>query len=67
MENEYIGYFRLPDVLKIIPVSKSTFWSKLKTREYPLNPVKLSPRTTGFLKSEVYALAESLAGKQNEQ
>lgn len=65
MENQIVGFLRLPAVLKIIPVSKSTFWAKLKSGEYPLKPVKLSPRTTAFLKEEVYALANKLAGKGN--
>jgi len=63
MDNQ-ISFLRLPQVLEIIPVSKSTFWAKLKSGEYPLNPVKLSPRTTGFIKTEVYALAEKLAGRK---
>ena len=46
---------RLKDVLKIVPVSASTWWSGVKAGAFP-QPVKLSKRVTAWRKSEVNAL-----------
>jgi predicted DNA-binding transcriptional regulator AlpA len=29
------GFLRLPEVLKLIPVSKATWWAGVKTGRYP--------------------------------
>ncbi len=42
-----IGFLRLPEILEIIPVSKSTWWSGVKSGRFP-KPVKLGPRTTAW-------------------
>lgn len=39
------GYARLPQVLSVIPVSRSAWWEGCKTGRYPA-PIKLSPRVT---------------------
>ena len=39
------GFVRLPQVLAVIPVSKTQFWEGIKTGKYP-SPIKLGPRTT---------------------
>ena len=39
------GLLRLPQVLSIIPISKSAWWEGCRTGRYP-KPVKLGPRTT---------------------
>lgn len=54
------GLLRLPQVLKIFPVSKSTWWSGVKTGRYPA-PVKPSRRTTAWRHSDIMDLIESLA------
>ncbi len=36
---------RLPQVLEIIPISKSAWWQGCKDGRYP-KPIKLGPRTT---------------------
>lgn len=41
------GYLRLPQVLEIIPVSRSTWYRGMKTGRYP-QPVKLGARATGW-------------------
>lgn len=46
---------RLPEVLKIIPVSKSTWWAGVKTGRFP-KPIKLGPRTTAWRESDIRAL-----------
>lgn len=41
------GYIRLPEVLRLIPVSKSTWWAGVKSGHFP-KPVKLAPRVTAW-------------------
>lgn len=47
---------RLPEVLDIIPVSKSTWWKGVKDGKYP-KAVKLSPRVTCWRLSDIAAIA----------
>jgi predicted DNA-binding transcriptional regulator AlpA len=44
----------------ILPISKATLWAWVKAGR--LQPIKLSPGVTVFRRSDVIALAESLAG-----
>lgn len=37
--------YRLPQVLKLIPVGRSTWWAGVKSGKYP-SPIKLGPRIT---------------------
>ena len=58
-----IALLRLPQVLGIIPVSKSTWWKGCKEGRYP-QPVHPSPRTTAWRKCDIDALvAQFAAGK----
>lgn len=52
---------RLPEVLKIIPVSRSSWWAGIKTGRFP-KPVKLGPRTTCWRESDIRALMEGKNG-----
>ena len=45
---------RMPDVLEIVNVSRTTIWRQVKAGTFPA-PVKLSPRAVGWRKSEVDA------------
>jgi predicted DNA-binding transcriptional regulator AlpA len=51
------GFLRLPQVLDIIPVSRSSWWRGCKTGRYP-KPVKLGPRTTAWRAEDIAALVE---------
>ncbi len=53
---------RLPQVLALIPVSRSAWWAGCKTGRYP-KPVKLGPRTTAWRASDIAALLDSISGK----
>lgn len=53
------GFCRLPEVLSVIPVSKSTWWAGVKSGRYP-KPVKLSPGCTAWRREDILALANSL-------
>ena len=54
---------RLPEVLEIIPVSKSSWWSGVKTGRYPKS-IKLGPRTTGWLEQDIFDYIESAKSAQ---
>lgn len=48
---------RLPEVLELIPVGRSTWWLGVKKGRFP-QPVKLGPRTTAWRESEILPLME---------
>ncbi len=50
-----VGFVRLPQVLAVFPVSRSTWWAGVKAGLYP-KPVKLGPRVTAWRVEEVRAL-----------
>jgi prophage regulatory protein len=50
-------YLRLPQVLERIPVSKSTWWKGVKDGIFP-ESIKLSPRTTVWLESDIDAVGD---------
>lgn len=41
------GYVRLPTILKVFPIGKSTWWAGVKDGRFP-KPVKLGARTTAW-------------------
>lgn len=51
------GYLRLPAVLAIFPVSKSTWWAGVKDGRYPAGH-KLSARVTAWRVEDIRALIE---------
>lgn len=53
------GYVRLPVVLNVFPVSKSTWWAGIKSGKYPRG-VKLSARVTAWKVEEIRALIEGV-------
>ena len=54
------GFLRLPQVLALVPVSKSTWWAGCKTGRFP-KPVKLGQRTTAWRVEDIAALLEKLS------
>jgi predicted DNA-binding transcriptional regulator AlpA len=60
---EIILFLRLPEVLRIIPVSKSTWWAGIRDGKFP-KPIKLSTRTSAWLRSDIDDLCKRLAGKE---
>lgn len=52
-----IGFLRLPQILAIIPISKSAWWEGCRTGHFP-KPVKLGPRTTVWRAEEIRAFIE---------
>ena len=54
------GFLRLSEVLKVFPVSKSTWWAGVKDGRYPKS-VKLGPKMTAW---RVEDIRELIASKQ---
>lgn len=53
-----VGFLRLPQVLAIFPVSRSSWWQGVKDRRYP-QPVRLGPRTVAWRCVDILALIEA--------
>ncbi len=51
---------RLPQVLALIPISKSAWWAGVKSGRFP-KPVKIGPRTSVWLGSDMRVLLEKIA------
>lgn len=49
------GFLRLPEVLRYIPVGKTTWWNGVKRGRYP-KPVKLGTRITAWRAEDIHTL-----------
>lgn len=49
------GFVRLSQILKVFPVSKSTWWQGVKDGRYP-QPVKLGPKMTAWRAEDIHEL-----------
>lgn len=56
------GFMRLPAVLTIIPVGRSTWWAGIKSGRYPA-PVKLGPRMTAWRAEDIAALVAGISAQ----
>ena len=54
-----VGYVRLPQILKIFPISKSSWWEGCRSGIFP-KPVKLGPRTSAWRVEDIRALMERI-------
>ncbi len=54
------GFIRLPEVLKFIPIGKSTWWQGVKNGKFP-KPVKLGERTTAWRVEDIKDLIEQFS------
>jgi prophage regulatory protein len=55
---------RLRQVLNLVPVAASTWWSGVRSGRFP-KPLKLGPRTTCLRARDVLALIDSLSDDRN--
>ena len=53
-------FLRLPQVLAIIPVSKSAWWQGCNEGRFP-KPINLGPRTSVWRSSDIAALIKQLS------
>ena len=61
-----IGFLRLPQILEIIPVSKSAWWQGCKDGRFP-KPVKLGPKTTAWRAEDIATLIERIGSSKFSQ
>ena len=54
-----IGFLRLPQVLQLIPVSRSGWYAGIQAGRYPQG-VKLSPNTIAWKAADIRALIDQL-------
>ncbi len=60
------GFLRLSEVLKLIPLSKTTFWEYVRQGKFP-KPIKLGVRASAWRIEDVQALIDVLSNpKQGE-
>ena len=57
------GFLRLPQVLEIVPISKSAWWEGCKSGRFP-KPVKLGPRTTAWRAEDIMALVKTIGSQE---
>ena len=57
------GFLRLPQILAIFPVGKSSWWEGCRTGRNP-KPVKLGPRTTVWRAEDIAAFIKNLNNQQ---
>lgn len=58
-----MGFYRLPQVLKLFPISRSGWWQGVKDGIYP-KPVKLSTRTTAWRVEDIHRLIEEVGNNE---
>ena len=49
------GFIRLPEILRIFPISRSAWWAGVKNGKFPQS-VKLGPRTTAWRVEDIQDL-----------
>lgn len=54
------GFLRLPQVLQIIPIGKSTWWAGIQSGRFPKG-IKLGPRTTAWRCEDIRQLLDDLS------
>jgi len=57
--NNDIGFYRINDLLSIIPVSKATIWNWVKAGKFP-QPTKISSRVTVWRKTQVHEYLDQM-------
>lgn len=51
------GFLRLPEVLKLIPIGKTTWWNGVRSGRFP-KPVKLGTRMTAWRAEDIRSLID---------
>ena len=60
-----VGFVRLPQILSVIPVSRSSWLRGVKSGKYP-EPVKLGERTTAWRVEDIFKLIDALSKNVRE-
>lgn len=61
-EISFEGFMRLKQVLRVIPVSRSTWYMGVKEGKYP-KPIKLGPRSVAWRACDIVALVKELSSQ----
>lgn len=56
------GFVRLPQILNVIPVGRSSWWAGVKSGKFP-QPVKLGENTTAWKAEDIHALIAKLSAE----
>ncbi len=56
------GFLRLPQVLALIPISRSAWWAGIRAGKYPAG-LKLGRKTTVWRAEDIRALIERVGGQ----
>ena len=59
------GFLRLPQIIKLIPIGKSTWWAGVKSGKYP-KQVKLGGNTSAWRVEDIKALIESFSNPDSK-
>ncbi|MCP5404931.1 MAG: AlpA family phage regulatory protein [Pseudomonadaceae bacterium] len=65
-DNPVQGFMRLSQVLKLIPVSRSTWWAGVKTGRFP-KALKIGPNTTVWKAEDIAALIQRMENTNTEE
>lgn len=57
------GYLRLPQVLRFVPVSRSTWWAGVRSGRYPQPTRALGERITAWRAEDIRAFIDAIAPK----
>lgn len=57
------GYLRLPEILRVIPVGRSTWWAGVRSGRYPQPTRALGKRITAWRAEDIRALIDAAAAK----
>ena len=57
------GFVRLPSILAILPISKSSWWQGCREGRFP-KPVKIGPRITAWSVGSIRELIDRLASSE---
>ena len=57
------GFVRLSQILRHIPVSRSSWWAGVKIGRYP-PPIKLSPGVTAWRAQDIHDLIAELSNRE---
>jgi len=60
------GFLRLPQIMALIPISKSAWWKGCSTGRYP-RPIKLGPRTTVWRAEDIRAFIEKTVQESEKE
>lgn len=62
MFTQNMGFMRLPEVLSVIPIGKSSWYQGIKQGQFPA-PIKLTERTSAWRVEDIQLLIQQLSNQ----